>query len=187
VPDPFDNTYNVPEHDEFVEKVKYHRDDRFVVENLIDNATHARLNHAWNDLYASFEYHDNYLRLLASHFGVDLKGKGIAQMDRAQIAALPAEMRKFVIPLRAEYNAALAAEAAARPGHVKDCLDFASRAWRRPLTEKETESLRSFYDKTMSADPDHRKAIQALLIRILIAPQFLYRVEQVAYASPVKS
>src|SRR5262245_7574969 len=27
VPDPFDNTYNVPEHDEFVQKVKYHRDD----------------------------------------------------------------------------------------------------------------------------------------------------------------
>ena len=31
VPDPFDNTYNVPEHDEFVVKVKYIRDDRFVV------------------------------------------------------------------------------------------------------------------------------------------------------------
>ena len=68
VPDPFDNTYNVPEHDEFVQKVKYHRDDRFVVENLIDDATRARLDQAWNDLYASFEYHDNYLRLLAKSF-----------------------------------------------------------------------------------------------------------------------
>ena len=186
VPDPFDNTYNVPEHDEFVQKVKYHRDDRFVVENLIDGATRARLDQAWNDLYASFEYHDNYLRLLASHFGFDLKGAGIAQMDKARIAALPAEMRKYVIPLRSEYDAVLAAQAAARLGHVRDCLEFAGRAWRRPLTEQEKQSLRSFYDKTISADPDHPKAIRALLARILIAPQFLYRVEQVSNAAPGK-
>jgi mono/diheme cytochrome c family protein len=186
VPDPFDNTYNVPEHDEFVERVKYHRDDRFVVENLIDDATRARLDQAWNDLYASFEYHDNYLRLLASHFGFDLKGDGIAQMDKARIAALPAEMRKYVIPLRREYDAVLAAESAARPEHVKDCLEFASRAWRRPLTELEKQGLRSFYDKTISADPDHRKAIRALLTRILIAPQFLYHVEQVSDATAGK-
>jgi len=186
VPDPFDNTYNVPEHDEFVQKIKYIRDDRFVVENLVDDATRARLDHAWNDLYVSFEYHDNYLRLLAKHYGFDLKGNGVAQMDKARIAALPAEMRKYVIPLRREYDVVRAAQAAARPGHVKDCLEFASRAWRRPLTEQEKQSLRSFYDKTIGADPDHRKAIRALLTRILIAPQFLYRVEQVADAAPSK-
>jgi mono/diheme cytochrome c family protein len=186
VPDPFDNTYNVPEHDEFVQKVKYHRDDRFVAENLIDDATRARLDQAWNDLYASFEYHDNYLRLLAKHYGFDLKGAGIAQMDKARIAALPAEMRKYLIPLRSEYDEVFAAQAAARPGHVRDCLEFAGRAWRRPLNEKEKQELRSFYDKAISADPDHRKAIRALLSRVLIAPQFLYRVEQVADASPGK-
>jgi mono/diheme cytochrome c family protein len=186
VPDPFDNTYNVPEHDEYVQRVKYHRDDRFLVENLIDDATRTRLNQAWNDLLTSFEYHDNYLRLLAKHFNHDLKGKGIAQMDKAQIEALPAEMRKFVIPLRREYNAALAAESAARPGHLNDCLEFASRAWRRPLTEKEKLSLRAFYDKTLGAEPDHRKAIRALLARILVAPQFLYRVEQGVDSSTIK-
>jgi hypothetical protein len=186
VPDPFDNTYNVPEHDEFVQKVKYHRDDRFAVDNLIDGAARARLDQAWNDLYASFEYHDNYLRLLASHFGFDLKGKGIAQMDEAQIAALPEEMRKYVTPLRREYDGVIAAQAAARPGHVRECLEFASRAWRRPLTEQEKQGLRSFYDKTISADPDHPKAIRALLTRILVAPQFLYHVEQVSGAATGK-
>ncbi len=186
VPDPFDNTYNVPEHDEFVVKVKYHRDDRFVVENMLDALTRTKLDHAWNDLYTSFEYHDNYLRLLAKHFGYDLKGKGLAQMDKTQIAALPAEMRKFVIPLRAEYESVRAAQVAARPGHVKDCLEFASRAWRRPLAENEKQSLRAFYEKTFNSEQDHRKAIQALLMRILIAPQFLYRVEQVADAPAIK-
>lgn len=178
IPDPFDNTYNVPEHDEFVQQVKYIRNDRFVVEHLVDEATRKRLDHAWNDLYASFEYHDNYLRLLAKHFKFDLKGKGIAQMNKAQISALPVEMRKYATALRAEYDAVRDAQAAARPGHVEECLDFASRAWRRPLSAREKQSLRSFYAVTVAATPDHRKAIQTLLARILVAPQFLYRVEQ---------
>ncbi len=182
VPDPFDNTYNVPEHDEFVVKVKYIRDDKFVVENMLDLATRKRLDQAWNDLYASFEYHDNYLRLLAKHYGYDLKDKGIAQMDKAAIEALPAEMRKYVTPLRREYDAVNAAQAAARPGHIKDCLEFASRAWRRPLTEKEKLGLRAFYDKTFAVEPDHRKAVRALIARILVAPQFLYRVENEKYS-----
>jgi hypothetical protein len=185
VPDPFDNTYNVPEHDEFIQKVKYIRDDRFVVDNMLDAATRKRLDHAWNDLYSSFEYHDNYLRLLAKHYNYDLKGKGIADMNAAQMEALPAEMRKYAEPLRREFDAVVAAQTAARPGHVKDCLDFADRAWRRPLTEKEKLGLRSFYDRTIKEDPDHRKAIQALITRILVAPQFLYRVEE-ADASAVK-
>ena len=178
VPEPFDNTYNVPEHDEFVVKVKYHRDDKFVVENMLDAATRKRLDQAWNDLYASFEYHDNYLRLLAKHFKHDLNGKGIAQMDKATIETLPVELRKYITPLRREYDAVLAAQAAARPRHVTDCLEFASRAWRRPLTEGEKLSLRAFYEKAFSAEADHRKAIRAVLTRILVAPQFLYRVEQ---------
>jgi len=186
VPEPFDNTYNVPEHDDFVLKVKYIRDDRFVVDNLLDEATKTRLDQAWNDLYASFAYHDNYLRLLANHYGVDLKDKGIAQMDKIQIAALPADMQKYVRPLRAHYNAVMAAQAAARPGHINDCLEFASRAWRRPLTEQEKQNLRAFYQQAFNAESDHRKAIRALIARILVAPQFLYRVEGAAMDAPAK-
>ena len=71
----------------------------------------------------------------------------------------------------------MAAQAAARPGHVEDCLKFATRAWRRPLTEKERQSLRGFYDQAMTSEKDHRKAIRAVLARILVSPAFLYRVE----------
>src|SRR5207247_696867 len=35
IPEPFDSTYNVPEHDEFDTRVKYVRDDRFVYENIL--------------------------------------------------------------------------------------------------------------------------------------------------------
>ena len=106
-------------------------------------------------------------------------------MDKAGIEALPVEMRKYVTPLRREYDAVNATQVAARPGHINDCLEFASRAWRRPLSEKEKAGLRALYDKAFAVDPDHRKAIQAMLIRILIAPQFLYRVEETGVRNQV--
>lgn len=177
IPDPFDNTYNVPEHDEFVQKIKYIRDDRFVVDHLIDQATRRRLDAAWMNLYASFEYHDNYLRLLANHYKYDLKGDGIDRMTPARIELLPEPMRQYVVPLRRHYDQVMAAQAAAQPGHVRDALDFAARAWRRPLAESERQGLRAFYARTIAADRDHSRAIRALLARILVAPQFLYRVE----------
>jgi Protein of unknown function (DUF1592)/Protein of unknown function (DUF1588)/Protein of unknown function (DUF1587)/Protein of unknown function (DUF1585)/Protein of unknown function (DUF1595) len=177
IPAPFDNTYNVPEHDDFVVKVKYIRDDRFVVEHILDETTRVKLDQAWNDLYASFEYHDNYLRLLANKFKVDLKGKHISDFDAARTATLPDEMRQYVRPLRTEYQRVMATQAAARAGHVGDCVQFASRAWRRPLAEGEKLKLRSFYSSTVNSELDHRKAIRALLARILVAPAFLYRVE----------
>jgi hypothetical protein len=177
IPEPFDNTYNVPEHDDFVVKVKYIRDDRFVVKHILDDATRVKLDQAWNDLYASFEYHDAYLHLLANKFKVDLKGRSIADFDETQLATLPGDMRKYVMPLRTEYRRVMAVQAAASAGHVEDCIRFASQAWRRPLTDTEKLSLRSFYTTTVRSELDHRKAVRALLARILVAPAFLYRVE----------
>jgi mono/diheme cytochrome c family protein len=186
IPEPFDSTYNVPEHDEFDTRVKYIRDDHFVYQNILDDADRLRVDQAWNDLYSSFAYHDNYLDLIAKHYKLDLKGKHISDLDKAQIEALPAEPAKYILPLRADYEKSQAAEAAARPHHLEDCLKFASEAWRRPLSEREKQSLRTFYDKTMTAEGDHRKAIRAVLARILVAPAFLYRVEQPVDSAAVK-
>jgi mono/diheme cytochrome c family protein len=186
VPEPFDNTYNVPEHDEFIVKVKYVRDDRFVRENMVDGPLRKRLDDAWNDLFSSFDYHDTYLRLLAKHYRHDLKDQTIARMDKAAIAALPAAMQPYVTALKANYDGVMAAERAARSGHVSDCLALASRAWRRPLTEGEKQSLRSFYDKTLALENDHAKAVRALIARILVSPAFLYRVELASAAAPLK-
>ncbi len=47
VPQPFDNTYNSPEHDAFVIKVKYQRTDDFFTKNMVDGADRAALEHAW--------------------------------------------------------------------------------------------------------------------------------------------
>ena len=181
VPAPFDNTYNSPEHDAFVLKVKYQRTDRFFTENMVDGADRARLNQAWNDLFGSWPYHDAYLGMLADHYALKLKSRRIQDIDAAQIAVLPAAARPYVKSLRAHYDEVRRAQAQARPGHVADALTFASRAWRRPLTAVEKADLRAFYAKSVTANRlGHDAAIRALLARILVSPAFLYRLETVA-------
>lgn len=183
-PLPFDSTYNTPEHDEWVARIKYHRDDRFIYQNILDDETRAKLDRAWNDLYASFEYYDNYLDMLDRKFKLNLKLKHMSELSESRLSSLPPEARKYLAPLRAEYDQVQKAERAARPGHVDDCLQLASLAWRRPLTDAEKEELRQFYTRARtSSGMDHDKATRALITRILVSPAFLYRVEKPAEAA----
>ncbi len=185
-PAPFDPTYNTPEHDAFDTRVKYLRDDKFVYDYMIDDATRKRLTWAWADLKASFDYYDAYLDMLVQKYKYDLKGTKMATLTQVQVDAMPTELRQWVAPLRNDYLETTATEAAGKSQHIEDCLKFASQAWRRPLTDKEKESLRAFYRTTLAEEKDHRKAIRAVLTRILVSPGFLYRVELASDAAGVK-
>ena len=180
VPLPFDNTYNSPEHDAFVLKVKYQRNDKFFTDNMVDGDDRARLNQAWTDLFGSWPYHDAYLGMLADHFGVDLTGRTIEDFNAAEIAKLPAALRPHVKTLHDHYVEIAKAEKLAEPGHVSDALTFASRAWRRPLTARDKAGLRAFYQKSRDElHLDHDTAMRTLISRILVSPAFLYRVETI--------
>ena len=178
LPAPFDNTYNQPERDRFHVKVKYHRFDRFLVEKMLDDPTRKRLNEAWNDLLASFEFHDAFLDFVSDKYKLNLK-KGIGALTPAEIESLPDEPRNFVRALRTEYDAVQKTQIVAQPGHIDDVLEFASKAWRRPLSPAEKDKLRRFYVNAREIQKlDHQKAIRALLTRVLVSPAFLYRLEQ---------
>ncbi len=69
---------------------------------------------------------------------------------------------------------------AAEPGHVKAAIDFAARAWRRPLSETEQTDLHSLYQKLRKQDLSHAAAVRMLVARVLVAPEFLYRGEKVS-------
>jgi mono/diheme cytochrome c family protein len=178
VPPPFDNTYNSPEHDGFVIKVKYQRIDDFFTRNMVDGAERAALEHAWTDLFGSWPYHDAYFGMLLDHFDVKTGSRKVADMTPARIAALPAAMQADVKKLKAHYDATMAAMKLAQPGHVDDVVEFAGRAWRRPLTAGEQAGLRGFYRTSRSVGKlSHEGAIRATLARVLMSPAFLYRVE----------
>jgi hypothetical protein len=178
IPPPFDNTYNMPERNHFHTAIKYHRDDRFLVEHVLDDAGRAQLDQAWTDLLTSFEYHDANLRFIAQKFAIALGDSPVADLDGDTVDRLPPEPRAFVRRLLDEHAAMQQALRAAEPGHVEDALLLAERAWRRPLTTAEQQRLRSFYTSLREeARLEHTPAMRALLARILVAPAFLYRSE----------
>lgn len=180
IPEPYDNTYNQRERDAFHPKVKYYRTDKFLYEKVLDDATRLQLNHAWNDLLASFPYHDFFLEFVVEKYKLDaIQGKSIAQLDGTVIRSLPAEPRKYIEKLRAEFLAVRDAQLSGQPGHIDDALKFAAKAWRRPLSAPEKADLRAFYEKHRKTT-SHHDAIRLLLSRILVSPAFLYRLEQTA-------
>jgi hypothetical protein len=67
------------------------------------------------------------------------------------------------------------------PKQLEAVLDFAARAWRRPLSESEVKELRALYEKLREQGLPHPVAVRRLLARVLVAPAFLYRGEK---ASP---
>ncbi len=178
IPDPFDNTYNEPERNLFHARIKYFRQDDFLVENILDDEARVRLDQAWTDLMDSFEYHDEFFQFTASKFGL-ATGKRLSELGPREIATLPAKPRGYATVLRREFDEVRSAQLAARPGHIDDTLKFAARAWRRPLTHEESDSLRRLYSLVREERGlDHRSAIRAVLIQVLVAPDFLYRLER---------
>ena len=60
---------------------------------------------------------------------------------------------------------------------------LARRAYRRPVTDAEMETLMAFFRQTRR-DADFETAVQSAIARVLVAPSFLYRVEEEPKAVP---
>jgi hypothetical protein len=179
IPKAFDNSYNNPERNAYHYKIKYYRDDTFLVDNILDDATAKRLDQAWMDLLGSFEYHDAYFRMVAEKHKIDLGDRSIANLDPEWVKRLPEGPRAVVLELQRSYRDIQEAFKAAEPRHLEDAEQFADRVWRRPLTSDERQGIRSYYYYLRRREKlDHRKAMRALLARILLAPEFLYRAER---------
>ncbi len=129
-PLPFDSTYNTPEHDEWVARIKYIRDDRFIYNNILDDRTRLEVDRAWNDLLASFEYYDNYLDLFSKKFNLKLNIKHMSELNEVQLAALPPDVRKYSGPAssRIRTGAKSSARRPARPRRRLRPLRFARMA-----------------------------------------------------------
>ncbi len=66
----------------------------------------------------------------------------------------------------------------AEPLHRKALIEFAGKAWRRPLTTAEIKDLQATYSALRTKDGlSHEDAIRDSVIRILLSPRFLYRVD----------
>jgi mono/diheme cytochrome c family protein len=76
--------------------------------------------------------------------------------------------------IRATEKARIAAE----PVHRRALLDFARRAYRRPLSEAEKNGLIAFYQSLRKKDGlTHEDAIRDTVTSVLMSPNFLFRVD----------
>jgi hypothetical protein len=71
-------------------------------------------------------------------------------------------------PLLTEWDSALLAHLDA----------FAARAWRRPLSEVERLNLKQVYQAGIAGELDRESAAREVLVRVLVAPDFLFKLEQ---------
>ena len=64
------------------------------------------------------------------------------------------------------------------PVYLKNLEDFASVAYRRPLTDPELQSLRKFFlEINQNKELGIEQAVQASIVRILVSPYFSYRMD----------
>ena len=85
--------------------------------------------------------------------------------------------------IRATERARLAAE----PMHRKALLEFAARAYRRPLTDSEKSDLLAFYQMLRQKEGlTHEDAIRDSVVSILMSPKFLFRLDLEASADDFK-
>jgi mono/diheme cytochrome c family protein len=94
--------------------------------------------------------------------------------DPVALQAIQEHFQRVSANIRAAERARVAAE----PLHLKSLLDFAQRAYRRPLTESERADLLAFYHSLRQKEGlSHEDALRDTLASILLSPNFLFRLD----------
>ncbi len=181
IPEPYDNAYNLPERNYFHTAVKYYRDDDFLVKHILPDQATAALDMAWADLLTSFDYHNVNLRFSCKKFGIELHDRRIESLDEEWLKSLDQEPRRIISAWKTQFDAMQSQLAREKSQHVEDVLRFASQAWRCQLKPTQREQLTDFYLSKRDLDGlAHPQAIRATLVRVLLGPEFLYRIEKAA-------
>ncbi len=186
----------------------YFRDDRPLYELLLDEKEQTRLDEMWRELdFISGANQRSFVQFAVSgtrgaRESFRDKEPSVplgAHVNDVEIAATPV-LRK----LEADYLARVingddeAIEAikhyfdatdagirwvertriATEPHHVNAVLEFAARAYRRPLTPDDRADLLDFYATARKGNGlDHETAIRELVVLILLSPNFNYRAD----------
>lgn len=152
--------------DEVVTLTLFYREDDHLSRLMLDDAQHAYLDRLWNELH------------FVSQDALTLVDAYAQLMEYATQDADP----KVFEPLRKPINDRAAAYrkllVETEPRHLEFLSDFATRAYRRPVTEVELQELRALYGRLRTQEIPHDDAFRLTLARVLVAPAFLYRIEK---------
>lgn len=162
--------------DEVVTLTLFYREDEQLKRLMLDDAQAKILDRLWDELRFVSESPLTQVDVFEQLYQ-------FATQDASPSAFEP--MREPIMRGAAEFKKL---QAAVQPRHVQAVLEFATRAWRRPLTQPEQRELPSLYQTLRKQELPHAAAVRMLLTRVLVAPAFLYRGERASpglKASPV--
>jgi hypothetical protein len=152
--------------DEVVTLTLYYREDDHLRRLMLDEEQAAQLERLWSELHYvshdAFKLVDAYEQLWQ-----------YATQDADPSAFEP--LRQPIKQRAEEFRQLLAAT---QPAHVDAVLKFAEHAYRRPLSRREDKELRDLYQNLRAEEFSHEHAVRLTLARTLVAPAFLYRIEQ---------
>ena len=154
--------------DEVVTLVVHHREDDQLARLMLEENEREELDQLWKEL--------RYVSRDAFQVVASLE-------HELEYATQDADPRRF-FPLREPV--ARQAEALRRslietePVHIDAVLEFAQKAYRRPLKSVETHGLRALYHSLRVEELSHDESIRLTLARVLASPAFLYRAEEPA-------
>ncbi len=152
--------------DEVVTLTLYYREDDHLRRLMLDESQAAELDRLWDDMHFvrqdALALVDAYEQLWQ-----------FATQDADPTAFTP--MRDGIMQRADEFRKLLVDT---EPVHVQAVIDFAGRAWRRPVNAADEARMRALYEKLREQELPHDAAVRMLLARVLVTPAFLYRGEQ---------
>jgi hypothetical protein len=153
---------------------------------FIDDEERQKLDQQWLD--ASMATLDPWRRVSSMSRGfpevlemtASEQAAYLKQQTRDHLKSYEAYSCRPTTPPNRRYQASLELcqrlEALVEPNMVPDLLNFAERAWRRPLTENERQRVRELYQSSRK-DMDAQDAGRQVVASILASPQFIFRPE----------
>ena len=157
----------VPDDEIICLRLFFHEDD-YLKRLFLDDPQQARLDRLWRELiFVSQEplvEQRNYPTFC-----------GFVSQDSADALKNFKKQTADGIQLRAaEFEKELVDSEAAQ---LRSLIEFASRAYRRPLQEKESAGLVQLYQTLRTQKLTHEEAFRLTMARVLVSPAFLYRTE----------
>ena len=157
--------------DEIINLRLFFREDEPLARLFLDDGQKQELDRLWRELtYVSQEYQVEDRNYPSFCGFVSQDGKEALKKFQDRTAE---GVRRRAEDFQKESEAA-------EPKHLDALLDFAARAYRRPLEDQEKADLLALYHKLRTKEMSHDEAFRTVLTRVLVAPAFLYRVERPA-------
>ena len=159
--------------DEVVTLTLFHREDEQLRRLILDDSQSAALDRLWDELH----FVSKDALTLVDAFDQIWQ---FSTQDGPNAPNGDKRLEPLREPIMRGAEAFKKRQVEVEPWHVEAALDFATQAWRRPLSDAEREDLRTLYGKLRKQELPHAMAVRMVLARVLVAPAFLYRGEKSA-------